>query len=139
LRAGVATPTVLPVAGHFAGQQLRLLTNREGAGHESRSFLEGVGCTPHFQEFSQYLQAQVAQGAVDSFEPFLIEPNSGELTGFFLIKGDALKLAGMTASPEWKQHVLRASMHLDGLTVMRGVAGDALMTQMRMWGELIPA
>lgn len=93
---------------------------------------------PHFQDFSQYLQAQVAQGAVESFEPFLLEPNSGDLTGFFLIKGDATKLAALTGSPEWKQHTLRASLHLDGLTLMRGVAGEALLTQMRMWGELIP-
>jgi hypothetical protein len=92
----------------------------------------------HFQEFSQFLQAQIQQGTVESFEPILLEPNSGDLSGFFLIKGEGLKLGELTHSREWMQHQVRASLHMDGITIMRGLAGSAVQDRMRMWSEAIP-
>jgi len=92
----------------------------------------------HFQEFSQFLQAQIKQGTVESFEPILLEPNSGDMSGFFLIKGQGLKLGELTHSPEWSQHQVRATMHMEGIVIVRGLAASAVQERMRMWSEAIP-
>lgn len=92
----------------------------------------------HFQEFLQYLQRQKEQGAIESYEPVLLEPHSGDLHGFFLIKGEPSKLASLTGSSEWVQHQVRAMLHMTGMTLMRGVAGPAVAERMGMWMNAIP-
>ena len=92
----------------------------------------------HFQEFLQYLQQQQSQGVIESFEPVLLEPHSGDLHGFFFIKGEPSKLATLVGSPEWVQHQVRATLHMTGMTLMRGVTGAAVMERMGMWMKAIP-
>jgi hypothetical protein len=92
----------------------------------------------HFEEFIQFLQAQVKQGTVESFEPILLEPNGGDLSGFFLIKGEGLKLGELTHSTGWAQHQVRATLHMEGIAILRGLAGSAVQQRMRMWSDAIP-
>lgn len=92
----------------------------------------------HFQEFTQYLQAQQAGGVIDSFEPVLIQPYGGELNGFFYIRGEPAKLAALTASQEWIQNQIRATLHLDGVALLRAVTGPTVAEYMAMWGQAIP-
>lgn len=92
----------------------------------------------HFQEFLQYLQQRKDQGAIESFEPILLEPHGGELNGFFLIKGEPSKLATLVGSPEWVQHQVRGMLHVYGLSLMRGVSGPAVMERMGLWMKAIP-
>lgn len=92
----------------------------------------------HFQEFSQFLQKQKQQGLVESFEPMLFEPHSGDLHGFFLIKGEPSKLVSLVGSPDWAQHQVRAMLHLTGVTLMRGLTGAAVLERMEMWTKAIP-
>jgi hypothetical protein len=92
----------------------------------------------HFQEFVQYLQNQVEQDMVESFEPFLLEPNGSAVQGFFLIRGEGEKLAALTATADWAQHQVRSMLHLEEMAIWRGVAGDSVQERMRMWMESIP-
>jgi len=92
----------------------------------------------HFQDFSAYLQKQIAGGAIESFEPVLIEPHGGTFNGFFLIKGTHQQLSTLTSSPEWVQHVIRAELHLEGASVWRGVTGAAVAERMGMWVQALP-
>lgn len=92
----------------------------------------------HFQEFMQYLQAQKDQGVIRSFEPMLLEPNSGDLQGFFLIEGEPAKLATLAGHPEWAQHQIRAMLHLTGATLIRGFSGPAVMERMEVWTKSMP-
>ena len=92
----------------------------------------------HFQEFLEYLQQQKSQGAIESFEPVLLEPHGGELNGFFFIKGEPSKLATLVASPEWVQHQVRAMLHMNGMALMRGVTGPAVTERMGIWMKAIP-
>lgn len=92
----------------------------------------------HFQDFLQYLQQQQGQGAIESFEPVLLEPSGGELNGFILIRGEPAKLATLVGSPEWVQHQVRAMLHLHGMAILRGVTGRAVMERMEMWTKAIP-
>lgn len=92
----------------------------------------------HFQDFMGYLQAQKAAGRIDSFEPVLLEPHGGCFNGFFLIRGTAEQVSALGDSPEWVQHQIRATMHLDGTAVCRAVAGSAVPERMGMWMQQIP-
>lgn len=92
----------------------------------------------HFQEFSQFLQAQKESGAIESFEPVLIQPYGGTFNGFFYIRGEPGKLAALTASTEWLQHQIRAGLHLDGVALLRGVTGPTVGEYMAMWMQATP-
>ena len=92
----------------------------------------------HFQEFVEFLQAQQKQGAVESFDPVFLEPHGGSFNGFFYIKGEPAKLAALVASPEWMQHQIRATLHLKGVAVHRGLTGPAVGEFMGMWTNAIP-
>lgn len=92
----------------------------------------------HFKDFSEYLAAQKGQGAIESFEPILLEPNGGGVTGFFLIHGATEQLNKLTSSTEWMRHITRAILHLDHPVLTRGVTGAALMERMGMWTSAIP-
>jgi hypothetical protein len=92
----------------------------------------------HFQEFMAYLQAQKAGGKIESFDPVLLEPHGGELNGFFLIRGTAEQLFAMTNSPDWVQHQVRATLHLDGTAMWRGLTGQAVTERMGMWMQAVP-
>jgi len=93
----------------------------------------------HFQEFTEYLGAEQRRGTVESFESVLLEPHGGTFNGFFLVRGEPRKLAELTSSPEWVQHITRGLLHLDGSCVVRGVTGPALMERMKLWMSNIPA
>jgi hypothetical protein len=93
----------------------------------------------HFQEFIGYLQAQKEGKKIDSYEPVLLEPYGGSLNGFFLIRGSAEQVTQLTNSPEWIQHQVRVTLHVDGACVLRGVGGSAVGERMAMWRQAIPA
>ena len=92
----------------------------------------------HFQEFVEYLSTQQRNGSIESFEPVLLEPHGGTMNGFFLIRGEASKLSELTASPEWVRHQVRAVLHLDGASAVRGVTGPGVQERMALWMNEIP-
>jgi hypothetical protein len=91
----------------------------------------------HFQEFVQYLSDQQQQGNIASFAPVLLDPHGGDLNGFFLIQGDSSALDSLISSEDWIRHMTRASLHLDGPGVVRGVTGDPLTERMDLWTGLL--
>jgi len=59
-----------------------------------------------------------------------LDPHGGDLNGFFLIKGDSSQLDALRSTSEWITHIIRASIHLEGLGVVVGVTGDEIMKRM---------
>ncbi len=90
----------------------------------------------HFQEFVAYMIGLQESGAIDSFEPVFLDPHSGDLGGFFLIRGEPDSLDELMGTPEWMVHMFRGGRHLDGQTLIRGATGDALMERMALFTEL---
>jgi hypothetical protein len=87
----------------------------------------------HFQEFTEYLSTQKRNGIVESFDAVLLEPHGGTMNGFFLIRGEPAKLSQLTSSDDWIRHQVRAALHLDGASSLRGVAGAAVGERMQLW------
>jgi hypothetical protein len=92
----------------------------------------------HFAEFLQYLGGLQAKGSIQAFDPVFLDAHGGDMNGFFLIRGDTAKLQEVVASEAWVTHVTRATLHLEGAGVVRGVTGDLLMQRMALWTKLLP-
>lgn len=93
----------------------------------------------HFDEFVKYLAGQQQKGSIQSFDIIFLDAHGGDLNGFFLIKGECAKLDAIVASTEWVAHLTRATLHLDGSGVIRGVTGDEIMKRMAIWTSALPA
>ena len=92
----------------------------------------------HFQEFLQYATGLQGEGAIESFEPVILNIHGGNLNGFVIIRGEPAKLDALLSSEEWLKHMIRAGLHLEGAGAVRGTTGELLMKQMGLWTELIP-
>lgn len=93
----------------------------------------------HFDEFVKYLGGLQQKGAIQSFEAVFLDTHGGDLNGFSLIKGESAKLDALVSTTEWITHITRASLHLDGSGVVRGVTGNEVMERMAIWNSLIPS
>lgn len=92
----------------------------------------------HFQEFQEFLGAQQRAGTIESFQAVILEIHGGNLNGFFLVQGEAAKLQQLTSSADWRRHQMRASLHLEGATSIRGYTGAAVAERMQEWIKLLP-
>ena len=97
------------------------------------------GSAQHFGEFVQYLGGLQQKGAVQEFETVFLDLHGGDLNGFFLIKGESAKLDALISTTEWITHITRASHHLNGSGVVRGVTGSEVMDRMALWTSVIPS
>ena len=77
------------------------------------------------------------RGEIESFEIAFLEPHGGDLGGFFLLRGDASKLAAVRTSDEFNRLNTRASLTVDGFGVVGGFVGDAIGTQMATYQEAV--
>jgi hypothetical protein len=66
-----------------------------------------------------------------------LEPHGGDLGGFFLLRGDSGKLAGVRTSDAFNRLNTRAVLVVDGFGVVGGFAGDAIATQMATYQEAV--
>lgn len=92
----------------------------------------------HFQVFNEYLAAQQRGSRIEAFEPVFLDAHGGSLNGFFLIRGDQAQLDALCASSEWRQHMVRAAIHLQEAGAVRGVCGDLIQERMGMWLQELP-
>jgi len=88
-----------------------------------------------FREAMELWGRLQAAGEIESVDAVFLEAHGGDLGGFFLLKGEADKLARVRASEEFERLVVRAALVVDGLGVVSGVTGDTLARQMAMFLE----
>jgi len=93
----------------------------------------------HFDEFLKYLGGLQQKGAIETFDVVFLDIHGGDLNGFVLIKGESAKLDTLLSTTDWITHITRASLHLDGSGVIRGVTGDEVMKRMAIWMSAIPS
>ena len=93
----------------------------------------------HFDEFVKYLGGLQQRSAIQAFDVVFLDVHGGDLNGFFLIKGESAKLDALVSTTEWITHITRASLHLEGSGVIRGVTGDEIMKRMAIWMSAIPS
>src|ERR1700761_7664200 len=90
-----------------------------------------------FNETFEYYSRLQQEGAIESFEPVILEPHGGELGGFFLLRGDQDKLARLRGSQEFERRTVRADLIVENLGIVGAALGDRLMSQMAVYGEQV--
>jgi hypothetical protein len=89
-----------------------------------------------FQEAVGYYGNLQADGQIERFDAFLLEPHGGDLAGFFLIYGEPSALEAVRTSPEFRRLIGRAGAVVDNLGLVNAFSGDALGQQMALFGEI---
>ena len=93
----------------------------------------------HFEEFGNYLGGLQQMGTIQTFDVVFLDAHGGDLNGFFLIRGASAKLDALVSTTEWITHMTRATLHLEGAGLIRGVTGDEISGRMALWTSVIPS
>jgi hypothetical protein len=88
-----------------------------------------------FAEAMEFWGRLRAEGEIESVEAVLLDAHGGDLGGFFLVKGDAVKLALLRLNPEFQRIMVRANTIVEGLGAVGGVTGESLTRQMELFTE----
>ena len=95
-----------------------------------------------FGEAGAFYGGLIQAGEIESVEPVFLEPHGGDLTGFFLIKGDAEKLAALRVREDFVRLNARASLIVEGFGVVGASVGGGIDEQMGYFqaaiDELVP-
>jgi hypothetical protein len=90
-----------------------------------------------FQEAVAYWDGLKAAGEIESVEMVILGVHGGDLTGFFLLRGDPEKLGRLSMTPEFQRLTMRAGVCLDGVGVVHAVIDAGVMRSMAAWQEAI--
>ena len=83
-----------------------------------------------FGEAGAFYGGLLQSGEIESAEPVFLEPRGGDLTGFFLIKGDSEKLASLRVREDFVRLNARASLIVEGFGVVGASVGSGIDEQM---------
>ena len=90
-----------------------------------------------FNESFEYYSRLQQEGEIESFEPTLLEPHGGELSGYFLLRGDKDKLARIRGSEEFERLTARADLIVENLGIVTAFLGEQLMSQMSVFSQQV--
>jgi hypothetical protein len=90
-----------------------------------------------FNEAFEYYSRLQQDGDIESFEPVLLEPHGGELSGFFLLRGDQDSLARIRASEEWERMTVRGQVIVEHIGVVSAFLGERLMSEMSVFSQQV--
>jgi hypothetical protein len=89
----------------------------------------------HFAEFHEYLADLERSGEIEAFDAV---SDDADVNEFFLIQGDTRNLDALTTSPEWVNHMIRASKHLGSMGAIWGVTSRLVIHQIGMVLDSFP-
>ena len=76
-----------------------------------------------------------AEGAIESWETYFLEPHGGDLNGFFLLKGERGKLAEVRTRDELDRIVTRGTMVVCNFGVVGASTGARIEQDMARYLE----
>ncbi|HEY3447640.1 MAG TPA: hypothetical protein VGK67_14895 [Myxococcales bacterium] len=91
----------------------------------------------HFTSFTNYLDRMQKEGHIDSYEPMMLTPHGGDLTGFVVIRGDHARLHELRRNEIFVDHITRAEFLVENMGVVDGYFGDGVRQQMMRYQKLI--
>ena len=77
-----------------------------------------------FTEALQYYARLQQQGQIESFEPVLLEPHGGDLSGFILLRGDRDKLNSARFSEDFLRLTNRATLVVQNVGIVSAFMGE---------------
>ena len=79
-----------------------------------------------FNETLAYFGRLQQDGEIESFDTVLLEPHSGDLGGFILLRGSEEKLARLRVDDEFVRMSTRAALVVERVGVVGAALGDGL-------------
>jgi hypothetical protein len=76
-----------------------------------------------------------AEGVLESWEAYFLEPHGGDLNGFFLLKGDRAGLGTLRTRQEFDRIVTRGSMVVSNFGVVGAATGARIEQEMGRYLE----
>ncbi len=83
-----------------------------------------------FGEAMAYYGKLQQDGAIENFEPVILQQNATSLSGFVLLRGTRDGLNSVVASDDFQAMTARASLIVDDIGVVNAFIGAELMTGM---------
>ncbi len=80
---------------------------------------------------------QKAAGKVESIEPVILSAHGGDMNGFLIVRGDAVKLAEVARSEEFQDIVTQATVLVQGFGVVHGWTGEGVAHQMNRYMKIV--
>ena len=90
-----------------------------------------------FQKGIEYYAKSQSEGKIESYEPVILAAHGGDLNGFILVKGDAVKLSELRREDAFIENVIEAGFCLEGFGVIDGAIGESLTNSLTQWSKLI--
>jgi hypothetical protein len=90
-----------------------------------------------FSEALAYYGRLQQEGAIESFEPVILEPHGGDLQGFILLRGSEERLAQLRVDDEFVRLSTRASLIVEGVGVVGAALGDGLQESIDIYQQTI--
>lgn len=90
-----------------------------------------------FAAFMNHLESARKSGAIDSYEPVLLEARGSTVNGYLHIRGDRTRLNDFLATDQWEEINARAHVYLQGFGVVHGITGGELQKRMRTFQKYV--
>jgi hypothetical protein len=81
---------------------------------------------------------QQQKGEIEGFDPVLLRPHGGDLGGFFLVRGDRVKLEAIERTDDWRNLQSQSTMIAEGFGVIGGYIGQGVQAELKRWAQYIP-
>jgi len=85
----------------------------------------------------EYYGTLQSEGTIESFEPVLLNPGSGDLNGFILIRGSADKLDALKRADQFQDMMIQGQYLIAGFGVVDGYLESNLQSRMARYAKTI--
>ena len=90
-----------------------------------------------WQKAMEYYGKLQEDGKIESFEPVILSAHGGDLNGFVMLKGDAVKLSELRREDSFIDLTIEAEYCLQGFGVVMGYVGEGLIDVFNRWAKVI--
>jgi hypothetical protein len=90
-----------------------------------------------FQKAAEFYGKLQADGRIESFEPVLLSSHGGDLNGFFLLRGEAEKIAELQRDETFIDISIEAGFCLEGAGAVLGFIGEGVTDIFSRWSKLL--
>lgn len=90
-----------------------------------------------FQKVMEYYSKLQTDGKIESFDAVILSAHGGDLNGFVILKGDAIKLAEIRREDTFIQYVIEGGYCLQGYGVVPGYIGAGVTKVLSQWSKLM--
>ncbi len=90
-----------------------------------------------FGQTLEYYGTLQKEGAIESYEPVLLDPNGGDLNGFILIRGSADQLDALRRQDRFIEMMMLATHQCENFGLCSAHLEGQLQGRMAKWAQII--